>query len=100
MTTRSVARRAINKLSARKVATVKTPGRHSDGNNLYLIVDPSEARRWAFIYRSKRPGVPGPGKLREMGLGSIKGIDLKRARELAVEAHKLLAAGVEGEGHQ
>lgn len=95
MTTRSVARRAINKLSARKVATVKTPGRHSDGNNLYLIVDPSEARRWAFIYRSKRPGVPGPGKLREMGLGSIKGIDLKRARELAVEAHKLLAAGVD-----
>ncbi|MDZ4376028.1 MAG: tyrosine-type recombinase/integrase [Phenylobacterium sp.] len=95
MTTRSVARRAINKLSARKVATLKEPARHSDGNNLYLVVDPSGARRWAFIYRAKRPGVPGAGKLREMGLGSIKGIDLKRARELAVEAHKLLAAGID-----
>ena len=35
------------------------------------------------------------GKLREMGLGSIKGVDLKRARELAVEAHALLAVGVD-----
>lgn len=93
MTTRSVARRAINKLSARKVTTVQMPGRHSDGNNLYLVVDPSGARRWAFIYRAKRPGVPGPGKLREMGLGSVKGVDLQRARELAAQALKLLAEG-------
>lgn len=95
MTTRSFSCRAINKLSARKVATLNTPGRHSDGNNLYLVIDPSGAKRWAFIYRAKRPGVPGAGKLREMGLGSIKGVDLKRARELAIEAHTLLAAGVD-----
>lgn len=30
-----------------------------------------------------------------MGLGSLKGVDLKRARELATEAHKLLAAGID-----
>ena len=95
MKTRSFSCRAINKLSARRVATLSTPGRHSDGNNLYLVIDPSGARRWAFIYRAKRSGVPGAGKLREMGLGSIKGVDLKRARELAVEAHSLLAAGVD-----
>ncbi|WP_312735427.1 phage integrase central domain-containing protein [Brevundimonas sp.] len=95
MKIRSFSCRAINKLSARRVATLNTPGRHSDGNNLYLVIDPSGARRWAFIYRAKRSGVPGAGKLREMGLGSIKGVDLKRARELAVEAHALLAAGVD-----
>ena len=95
MVARSVVRRGTNKLPARKVATITTPGRHSDGNNLYLIVDPSGAKRWAFIYRAKRSGVPGPGRLREMGLGSLKGVDLKRARELAVEALKLLADGVD-----
>lgn len=87
-------RRGTNKLSARRVATEKRPGRHSDGGNLYLIVDPSGATRWAFIYRAKRPGVPGNGRLREMGLGS-NGVDLKRARELAAEAHKLLASGID-----
>ncbi|PZU76267.1 MAG: hypothetical protein DI531_03055 [Brevundimonas sp.] len=59
MKTRSFSCRAINKLSARRVATLSAPGRHSDGNNLYLVIDPSGAKRWAFIYRAKRSGVPG-----------------------------------------
>jgi len=88
-----VAGRAMNKLSARRVETEKRPGRHSDGNNLYLVVDPSGAKRWVFIYRWKRPGTPGSGKLREMGLGSLRAIDLKRARDLAAEAVKALGAG-------
>ncbi len=33
-------------LSAVKVRTIKAPGRYADGNGLYLIVDPSGARRW------------------------------------------------------
>ena len=65
--------RAIRKLSARKAETVVKPGYHSDGDGLYLVVDKSGARRWAFIYHSR-------GKRREMGLGRM---GLKEARESA-----------------
>ncbi|MBN8551636.1 MAG: tyrosine-type recombinase/integrase [Caulobacterales bacterium] len=85
--------RSVNRLAARRVETEKRPGRHSDGNNLYLVVDPSGAKRWVFIYRWKRPGAAGPGKLREMGLGSTRAVDLKEARALASAALKALAAG-------
>lgn len=85
--------RSVNKLAARRVETEKRPGRHSDGNNLYLVVDPSGAKRWVFIYRWKRPGAAGSGKLREMGLGSTRAVDIKEARGLALAALKALAAG-------
>jgi len=85
--------RSVNKLAPRRVETENRPGRHSDGNNLYLVVDPSGAKRWAFIYRWKRPGTAGPGQLREMGLGSARAVDLKEARTLALAAIKALAAG-------
>lgn len=84
-----------NKLTARTVTSVKDPGRYSDGQNLYLVVDPSGAKRWAFIFRWKRSGQPGPGRLREMGLGSIHRVALKRARELATEARRLLGEGID-----
>jgi integrase len=78
--------RQINRLSARKVESIKEPGRHADGGNLYLVVDKSGARRWVFLFRWK-------GRLREMGLGSARDLSLARARELAVEARALLAEG-------
>ena len=84
-----------NKLSARTVTSVKDPGRYSDGQNLYLVVDPSGAKRWVFMFRWKRPGQPGPGRSREMGLGSIHRVELKRARELATEARRLLGEGID-----
>ena len=83
--------RKLAKLSPRTVATLKTPGRHSDGGGLYLVVDSSGAKRWVFIYRWKRPGEKGPGRLREMGLGSFTGVPLEKARKKAVEARGLLA---------
>ena len=66
---RTMARRT-KRLSARSVETLTRPGRHADGDGLYLIVDLTGAKRWAFIFRWKAPGQPGPGKLREMGLGA------------------------------
>lgn len=50
MMIRSFSCRAINRLSTRKVATLKPPGRHSDGNNLYLVIDPSGARWLSSIH--------------------------------------------------
>lgn len=78
--------RSINKLSARSVATIAKPGRHSDGAGLYLVVDASGARRWLFLFR-------WDGKLKEMGLGGTTAVSLAEARIRAGEARKLLSEG-------
>ncbi len=82
--------RNIHKLSARAVETLKAPGRHSDGGNLYLSISDNGGRRWVFMYRRA-------GKQREMGLGSASraGISLARARTLAAEARATRAAGLD-----
>ena len=51
--------RQVNRLSARTVATLTKPGRHADGAGLYLVVDPSGAKRWLFLFRWS-------GKLKEI----------------------------------
>jgi integrase len=76
---------AKRKLTARAVATAK-PGRHGDGDNLYLIVSPSGARRWVFRFVID-------GKATEAGLGSAEVVSLAEARDKAHEARRLLKAG-------
>lgn len=78
----------MGKLSARRVETVKEPGRYSDGDNLYLIVEKSSAKRWAFMYRWN-------GKRREMGLGGLVKVGLADAREAATAARRLLGKGID-----
>ncbi len=60
---------ALNKLNARAVTTIAKAGRHGDGGGLYLVVDASGAKRWAFLYRRE-------GRLREMGLGGLNSVTL------------------------
>ena len=72
---------------------MKTPGRHADGAGLYLVVEPSGSKRWAFIFRWREPGTPGAGKLREMGLGSCTAVSLATAREKAASARTILDGG-------
>lgn len=79
-------RRLINRLNARRVTAETKPGRHADGGNLYLVVDPSGAKRWVFLFRWQ-------GKLKEMGLGGLTSVSLARAREKAAAARALLDAG-------
>lgn len=80
--------RTIGRLSARAAETLRKPGRHADGGNLYLAISPGGARRWTFMYRLN-------GKQREMGLGSAaKGmVSLTTVRQLAQAARDLLAQG-------
>lgn len=80
--------RQINKLSARKVETVKEPGRHSDGGGLYLNVTESGGRSWLFMYKAS-------GRRREMGLGSLRDVPLTQARKVAANARQQLASGVD-----
>lgn len=79
---------AVNRLTARAVQTLKTPGRHADGGGLYLVVDASGAKRWVMLYRMA-------GKRREMGIGPVLSVPLARARELAAEARAMIAGGVD-----
>ncbi len=80
--------RPLNKLTARQVETAMSPGRHSDGGGLYLLVDGRGRRSWVFMFKRN-------GRQREAGLGSAaKGfVSLKVARDKAAEGRALLASG-------
>lgn len=79
--------RKILRLTTRRVATECKPGRHADGNGLYLVVDRSGAKRWTFLFRDRRTG-----KTREMGLGGIKNVTLADARQKAGAARAAIEA--------
>lgn len=71
------------------------PGRHGDGNGLYLVVDPSGARRWIVRVTVKgqknRKGAP----LRtDFGLGSADLITLTEARDRALEYRRMARQGL------
>ncbi|MBH1446603.1 tyrosine-type recombinase/integrase [Stenotrophomonas indicatrix] len=76
----------INRLTARRVATITEPGYHLDGGGLYLQVTASGAKSWVFRYRFE-------GKRPEMGLGPLHVIGLAEAREAAGAARKMVQAG-------
>lgn len=80
--------REINRLTARRVQTLVEPGRHADGGGLYLVVDDGGAKRWVMLYRFG-------GKRREMGLGGVLSVPLIRAREMAAEARRTIAGGMD-----
>jgi hypothetical protein len=56
-------------LTALKVKAVKEPGRYGDGNGLYLVVEPTGAKRWML-----RTVVQG--RRRDIGLGGAQLVSL------------------------
>lgn len=74
-------------LSPAKVRTLRTPGRYADGNGLYLVVDPSGAKRWLL-----RTVVQG--KRCDIGLGGLKTVSLADARNEATRLRKLAREGL------
>lgn len=75
-----------NALTAMQVQQLKTAGRYTDGNGLYLVVDPSGAKRWLL-----RTVVMG--RRRDIGLGGLSLVSLAEARSLAVEYRKIAREG-------
>lgn len=73
------------RLSGVNVGRLKK-GRHADGNGLYLVVDPSGARRWVL-----RTVVHG--RRRDIGLGSASLVPLKDARDLAAKFRRVARDG-------
>lgn len=83
--------RPTNRLTALSVAGFKEPGRHADGQGLYLIVDAPDdkgrsAKRWVFIFQWRM-------KRKEMGLGPTSVVSLAEARGAALDARRLVQAG-------
>ena len=76
-----------NRLNVAKVKAAK-PGRHADGNGLYLVVDPSGARRWMLRTMVR-------GRRRDIGLGSARLVSLAEARAQAMEFRKAARNGLD-----
>jgi integrase len=73
------------KLTALKVKHAK-PGRHGDGDGLYLLVSGRGAKSWMIR-------VQHDGKRRDIGLGAESDLSLDEAREKARELRKVARTG-------
>jgi integrase len=80
--------RAIHRLSAVKVASLKEPGYYADGGSLYLRVAAGGSKGWIFRFTIA-------GRTRDAGLGAFPTVSLIRAREQAAEYRRLVAAGAD-----
>ena len=76
----------MGKLSALPVKTISKPGRHGDGDGLYLNVTTSGAKPWVqrIVINEKRCDV---------GLGSYPAVSLAQARSLAAGNHSSVSEG-------
>ncbi len=71
------------------------PGRHGDGNGLYLVVDPSGARRWIVrvVVKGQKNRKGGPLRT-DFGLGGADVVALPQARERALEYRRMAKQGL------
>lgn len=86
---------ALNGKLTKKLVENLGAGRHGDGAGLYLVVDPSGARRWIVRVTVKgqknRKGAP----LRtDFGLGGADIVTLNQARERALEYRRMAKTGL------
>jgi integrase len=75
-------------LTQKRIEKLNTPGRYSDGHQLYLQVQSPTNKSWLFRYTFD-------GRERFMGLGPLHTIDLEEARERARQARRILLDGAD-----
>lgn len=73
-------------LTAVRLRAVTKPGRYADGNGLYLVVEPSGAKRWVLRTVVQR-------RRRDIGLGGTSLVSLAQARELAATYRRIARDG-------
>lgn len=78
----------LSSFSVEKAKPRETPYKLSDGNGLYLLVNPNGSKLWRFRYSFG-------GKERMIGFGAYPDVPLAAARDKRDEARKLVAAGVD-----
>jgi hypothetical protein len=83
--TKRVTEMVMHKLTSRKVASA-SPGKHADGNGLWLLVKPTGARSWIFRFTLA-------GRESSTGLGSACEVSLHAARHKAEDTRREVRAG-------
>jgi integrase len=70
-------------------------GRHGDGNGLYLVVDPSGARRWIVrvVVKGAKNNKGAPLRT-DFGLGGADIVTINQARERALEYRRMAKQGL------
>ena len=83
---KNVGKSCMSILTSAKVKSVTQPGRHGDGDGLYLNVSAGGTKSWVqrIVVDSRR---------RDIGLGSYPSVSLSKARELAAANRSLVAEG-------
>lgn len=70
-------------------------GRHGDGGGLYLVVDPSGARRWIVrVVVKGQKNKKGAPLRTDFGLGGADVVTLNQARERALEYRRMAKQGL------
>lgn len=78
----------MKRLSASAVQSATRPGRFSDGDGLYLVVQPTGTKSWVCR-------VQKAGNRRDIGLGSASKVSLRLARERAREVRSQVEMGLD-----
>ena len=82
-----------NKLSSLGIKALKKPGRHSDGNGLYLVVGKTGTKKWILRTVVKDTTKESGVRRTDIGLGGLSLVSLKEAREEAARMRKVARAG-------
>lgn len=78
----------MGKLTALSIKGLNKPGRYSDGQGLYLVVEESGSKNWQLRIQKDR-------RRRDIGIGSLSRVSLKTAREKAALIRAQIEAGID-----
>jgi integrase len=86
---------ALSGKLTRKLVENLGAGRHGDGNGLYLVVDPSGARRWIVrVVVKGQKNKKGAPLRTDFGLGGADIVTINQARERALEYRRMAKQGL------
>jgi len=86
---------ALSGKLTKKLVEILGAGRHGDGNGLYLVVDPSGARRWIVrVVVKGQKNKKGAPLRTDFGLGGAGIVTINQARERALECRRMAKQGL------